>query len=76
MVGSPLMKNVLKILAKSVLVPLGLFGSWTTALIISNKEIKGILKIVKHFEESGFMVKDVSKSIDNEEKEQSGGFLS
>ena len=57
----PLMKNVLKPLAKSTLIPLGLtaaasatdaaihkkmFGFGTTTLIISNKEINDIMKIV------------------------------
>ena len=59
--GLPLMKNVLKPSAKSVLIPLGLtrsasatdaavhkkmFGSGTTTLIISNEEINDIMKIV------------------------------
>ena len=35
-----------------------------------------ILKIVKSLEDSGVLVKDVSKTIQNEAKEQSGGFLS
>ena len=70
--GLPLMKNVLKPLAKSVLISLGLtgaastkdtaihkkmFGSSTTTLIISNKEINDIMKIVKSFEESGLLIK-------------------
>ena len=70
--GLSLMKNVLKPLAKSVLISLGLtgapstidtaihkkmFGSSTTTLIISNKEINDIMKIVKSFEESGLLIK-------------------
>ena len=35
-----------------------------------------ILKIVKSLEDSGVLVKDVSKTIQNEAKEQRGGFLS
>ena len=65
--GLPLMKSVLTPLAKNVLLPFGLsarisaadaaiqkkvYGSGTTALIISNKEIKDIMKIVKSLEES------------------------
>ena len=61
--GLPLMKNVLKPLVKSVLIPLGLtaaasatdaaihkkmFRSGTTALIISNEEMSDIMKIVKY----------------------------
>ena len=59
--GFPSMKNVLKSLAKSVLIPLGLitaalatdaaiqkkiFGSSMTTLIISNDEVNDIMKIV------------------------------
>ena len=35
-----------------------------------------IMKIVKSFEESGLLIKDVSETIKNEAKEQKGGFLS
>ena len=60
--GLPLMKNVLKPLAKSVFIPLGLtaaasatdtaiqkeiFGSDLTALIILNEKMNDIMKIVK-----------------------------
>ena len=63
------MKNVLKPLAKSVLIPLGLttaaaeidaaihkkmFESRTTTLIISNEEMNDIMKIVESLQESGF----------------------
>ena len=70
--GLPLMKNVIKPLAKSVLIPVGLtaaasaaasaadagihkkiLGSGTTTLIISNDEMKGIIRIVKSLEDSG-----------------------
>ena len=59
--GLPLIKNVIKPLAKSVLIPLGLtaaasaadagihkkiLGSGTTTLIISNDEMEDIIKIV------------------------------
>ena len=59
--GLPLIKNVIKPLAKSVLIPLGLtaaasaadvgihkkiLGSGNTALIISNEEMNDIIKIV------------------------------
>ena len=47
-----------------------MFGSGTTALIISNEEINDIMKIVKSLEESGLLIKDVSKTIKNEAKEQ------
>ena len=66
--GLPLMKNVIKSLAKSVLIPLGLtaaasatdaaihkkmFESNMTTLIISNEEMHDIMKIVKSLAESG-----------------------
>ena len=46
-----------------------------TTLIISNEEMKD-MKIVKSFEESGLLIKGVSETIDNESKEQKGGFRS
>ena len=89
----PLMKSVIKPLAKSVLVPLGLTaaasavdagihkkilgsGHNNTILIISNDEIEDILKIVRSLEDSGLLLKVVSETIQNEAKEQKGGFLS
>ena len=38
--------------------------------------MKDILKIVKSLEDSGVLLKGVSETIKNEEKEQKGGFLS
>ena len=89
--GLPLMKNVIKPLAKSVLTPLGLtaamsavhagiqkkiFSSGTTTLVISNEEISDIMKIVQAFEDSNILLKGVTKTIKNETKENNGGFLS
>ena len=86
----PLIKNVLKPLAKSALIPLGItaaasatdgaihkkmFGSSNTTLIISNEEMNNIMKIVKSLEESGLLIKDVSKTVKNEAKEPKGRFL-
>ena len=71
--GLPLMKSVIKPLAKSVLVPLGLTAA---AFIISNDEMDDILKIVKSLEDSGVLLKGVSETIQNEAKEQRGRFLS
>ena len=86
----PLIGNVLKPLAKSVLTPLGLtaaasatdaaihkkmFGPGFTTLIISNEEMNDNMKIVKSLEESGLLIKGVSETIKNEAKEQKGGFL-
>ena len=53
-----------------------MFGSGTTTLIISNEEMNDIIKIVKSLEESGLLIKDVSKTIKNESKQQKGRFLS
>ena len=92
--GLPLMNNVIKPLAKSVLVPLGLTAAASAAdagihkkilgsgnnnntiLIISNDEMGDILKIIKSLEDSGLLLKGVSETIQNQAKEQRGGFLS
>ena len=89
--GLPLIKNAIKPLAKSVLIPLGLtalasaadagihkkiLGSGTTTIIISNDEMEDIIKIVKSLEDSGLLLKGVTETIQNEVKEQKGGFLS
>ena len=39
-----------------------------TTLTVSNEEMNGIIKIVKSLEESGLLVKGVSKKIKNETK--------
>ena len=82
--GLSLMKNLIKPLAKSILFPLGVIAaasaagagihkkilvSGTTSLIISNNEMKDIIKIVISFEDSGLLLKGVSKTIQNEAKE-------
>ena len=88
-----LIKDVIKPLDKSVLIPFGLteaasaadagihknvlgLGNNNTILIISNDEMKDIIKIVKSLEDSGLLFKGVSETIQNEAKEQKGGFLS
>ena len=48
----------------------------TEPLIISNDQMKDILKIVKSLENSGLLLEGVSETIKNEAKEQKGGFLS
>ena len=75
--GLPLIKNVLTPLAKSVLLALGLspgmsaadaaiqkkiYGSGTTAFIISNEEKEDTMKIVLSLEESGLLIKGISKT--------------
>ena len=88
--GLPVMKSVLTPLGKSVLVPLGLttaasatdaavqkkvYGSGTTVLIFSNKEMDDIIKIVKSLEESSLSTKGVSETIKKEAREQKGEFF-
>ena len=85
------MKNVIKSLAKSVLIPLGLtaaasatdagihekiLGSGTKTLKILYDEMKDIIKIVKSLEDSDLLLKGVCETIQNEAKEQKGWFLS
>ena len=80
-----LIKNVLKTLAKSVLIPLrftaatpatdaaihkNMFGSGMTALIISNEEMNDTMKIVKSLEKSGLLIDGASETIQNEVKQQ------
>ena len=45
-------------------------------LITSNNEIEEIIKIVKYLEDSGLLVEGVTETVQNEVKEQEGGFLS
>ena len=47
-----------------------------TILIISNNEMKKTVKIVESLENSSFSPEGTSKTIQNEAKEQRGGFLS
>ena len=90
--GLPLMKSVIKPLAKSVLVLLGLTAAASaedvgihknilgsghnTILIISNDEMEDIQKIVKSLEDSVVLLKGVSETIKDEAKGQHGVFLS
>ena len=77
--GLTLMKSVIQPLSESFLIPLGLtaavLGSGhNTTLIISNDEMKDILK--DSLEDSGLLLEGVSETIKNEAKEQKGGFIS
>ena len=51
-----------------------MFGAGTTALIICNEKMNGIVKIVKSLDECGLLIKFVSEAIQNEAKEQKGRF--
>ena len=46
-----------------------------TTLIISNKEMDKIIKVLKSLEKFGLLIKGVMKTIKNEAKEQEGGFI-
>ena len=77
-------------LAKNVLAPLGLTAAMSAIdgsiqkkihglgikLIIEEEDMKDIMKIIEALENSGILLKGVSKTIENETKEQRGGFLS
>ena len=52
-----------------------IYGSGTTTLVILNEEINDIMKIVQALEDSGILLKGVTKTIKNETKEQKRGFL-
>ena len=85
-----MIKNVIKPLTKSVLIPLGLtaaaqqmqeyikkiLGSGTTSLKTSNEEMNDIMKVVQLLEDSNILLKGFTKTIENKTKEQKGGFLS
>ena len=45
-----------------------MFGPGMTTLTVSNEEMNDIIKIVKSLEESGLLIKGVSKKIKNETK--------
>ena len=85
----PLMKNIIQLLAKSVLISLGstavasaadvgihknILGSGTTTQIISDHKMVDIMKIAK-IENSVFLLKGVDETIQNEAKDERGVFL-
>ena len=76
--GLPLIGNVLKPLTKRVLITLGvtaaasatdaavhekMVGSGFTNLIISNEQMKNIMRVVKSLQESGLLMKGISEKI-------------
>ena len=80
--AGPLMKVAVPS-AKNILAPLGItaaasaidagiqkkiHGSGTTTLMISNKEMNDILKIVQALEDSNILLKGITKTIKNETK--------
>ena len=87
--AGPLMKVALP-LAKNVLAPLDLTAAMSAIdgsikkkihgsvikLINEQEDMNDIMKIIEALENSGILLKGVSKTIENETKEQRGGFLS
>ena len=86
--AGPLIKVVMP-LAKNVLVPLGLTAAMSAIdgsiqkkmrggvkLVIEQEDMNDIMKIIEALENSGILLKGVTKTIENETKEQRGGFLS
>ena len=86
--AGPLMKVAMP-LAKNVLAPLGLTAAMSDTdgsiqkkihgsgvkLIIEQEDMNDIIKIIEALENSGILLKGVTKAIENETKEQRGGFL-
>ena len=82
--------NVAMPLVKNALAPLGLTAAMSAIdggiqkrmrgegirLIIEQEDMNDIIKIIEALENSGILLKGVSKTIENETKEQRGGFLS
>ena len=77
------------LLVKNVLAPLGLTGAMSAIdgsiqkkihgsgvkLIFEQEDMNDIMKIIEALENSGILLKRVTKTIENETKEQRGGFL-
>ena len=86
--AGPLMKVAMS-LAKTVLAPLGLTAAMSAIdgsiqkkmrgegvkLVIEQEDMNDIMKIIEALENSGILLKGVTKTIENETKEQRGGFL-
>ena len=85
--AGPLMKVAM---AKDVIAPLGLTAAMSAVdgsiqkkihgsgvkLIIEQEDMNDIMKIIEALENSGILLKGITKTIENETKEQRGGFLS
>ena len=87
--AGPLMKVAMP-LARNVLAPLGLTAAMSAIdggiqkkmrgdgikLIIEQEDMNDLIKIIEALENSGILLKGVCKTIENENKEQRGGFSS
>ena len=84
------MRSVLTLLCQSVLIPLGLsagmsvedaaiqnkfYESGTTTSIISNEEMKDIMKIVKSLEESELLIKEFMKQLKMKQRNKKVDFF-
>ena len=84
------MKNLIQLLAKSVLILLGLaeaasatdattqkkiHDSGTTTTIISNKEMRDFIEIVKSHKDSGLLIKGAAQTIENITRKEKGRYL-
>ena len=75
--GLPLLKNVIKPLAKSVLIPRGLSAAASAADVEIHKNVLDSGKsLVKSLADSDLLLKEVSETIQNVAKEEKGVFLS
>ena len=87
--GLPLIGNVLKSLAKSILVPLGLtaaaaatdaviekkfFESGTATLVFSNEVLNASMKIIKSLEEPDLLTKGVGETVEMKQKKEKENF--
>ena len=88
--GLCLMKNLLKLSAKRVLLPLGLtsaasatdaaiqnkfYGSGMTTLILSNEEMNDTMKIIRCLEDTGLLIKGVVKQLKMKQKNEKADFF-
>ena len=77
-VAVPLAKNILVLLgitAAASAIQKKIHGSGTTTVIILTKEMNNIMKIVQALDNSNILLKGVTKTIENETKEQKVGFI-
>ena len=80
-INNPFAKNFLLLLGLSAGMSVAdasiqnkIYGPGTTVLIIPNKEMEDIMKIVKSLEESGLLIKGIIETIKNAGKEKKEDF--
>ena len=75
----PLARNVLFQLALTVAESASKeknLSLWMTKLVISNENLKGIMKTLKNLQGSGALIKGVTETFVNQIREQKGWFIS